>query len=270
MSYSALTIPTPPEFTITAFMCVYNESDILPYTLAHLIAQGIRVYVIDNWSTDDSPAIARSFPLLGYERYPAFEPPEHFSLRALLTRIENLTQIYPLSTASWFIHHDADEIRRSPIPGECLRDAIYRVGQLGYNAIDHIAYEFCPVDESWECGDYARPHPETLFRHYSPTPPINLTHVKAWKNIPGTRPDLASNGGHDINLTSPDRRIYPDKFILKHYPIRSSSHASRKILTERLPRYDLAERELDWHVQYDILARTRAWIKSPRDLKLYR
>src|SRR6185503_527627 len=58
------------EFSVTAFMTVFNEADILPWTIRHLIEQGVAVYVIDNWSTDDSAKIAQAFPLVGYERFP--------------------------------------------------------------------------------------------------------------------------------------------------------------------------------------------------------
>jgi hypothetical protein len=40
-------------------------------------------------------------------------------------------------------------------------------------------------------------------------------------------------------------------FILRHYPIRSETHGRRKVLDERLPRYDAAERDDGWHIQYD-------------------
>ena len=54
------------EFNVTAFMCVFNEADILPWTLKHLIDQGVQVHVIDNWSTDGSDRIAKRLPLAGF------------------------------------------------------------------------------------------------------------------------------------------------------------------------------------------------------------
>ena len=58
------------DFNVTAFMCVFNEADILPWTLKHLIDQGVDVHVIDNWSTDGSDRIAQRFPFAGFEQFP--------------------------------------------------------------------------------------------------------------------------------------------------------------------------------------------------------
>ena len=43
-------------------------------------------------------------------------------------------------------------------------------------------------------------------------------------------------------------------FILRHYPIRGETHGRRKVLGERLPRYDAAERADGFHVQYNAFA----------------
>ncbi len=44
-----------------ALLAVYNEEMFLRRCLQHLADQGIESYVIDNGSTDRSPAIAGSF-----------------------------------------------------------------------------------------------------------------------------------------------------------------------------------------------------------------
>ena len=49
----------------------------------------------------------------------------------------------------------------------------------------------------------------------------------------------------------PRPRVFPYKFLLRHYPIRSQAHGERKILHERRQRWDPAERARGWHVQYD-------------------
>lgn len=229
-------------FIVTAFMTVFNEADILPWTIGHLIEQGVAVYVIDNWSTDDSAKIAQAFPLAGYERFPTDGPSPLYCWRPLLRRVEILAAE---SSADWCIHHDADEIRRSPRAGEALRNAFWRVDAEGFTAVDHRVFEFQPVDDSY-AGD-----PERHFRYFR-TPPIDgrLAHVKAWKNV--GRVDLASSAGHRVDF--PGLRIFPDKFVLKHYPIRTREQGERKVMRERLPRYDPAERAMNWHVQYDGLA----------------
>jgi hypothetical protein len=235
-------------------MCVFNEADILPYTLRHLIEQGIGVYVIDNWSTDGSDQIAREFPLVGFERFPE-SGDCMYRWRRLLHRVEVLAAT---SRASWCIHHDADEIRRSPKAGESLLEALERMDGQGYNAADHRVICFHPTDDLYTCD------PERHFSHYSEDGVDNrLPHVKAWKNVGPV--SLMRSGGHQAEFEG--RRVSPERLVLKHYPIRSSEQGARKVLTERMPRFDPAERAMQWHVQYDALARTRQWIRDPATLK---
>ena len=60
---------------------------------------------------------------------------------------------------------------------------------------------------------------------------------------------LARSGGHQAEFAG--RRVCPEAADLKHYPIRSSEQGARKVLTERVPRFDPVERAMSWHVQYD-------------------
>jgi hypothetical protein len=243
------------DFNVTAFMCVFNEADILPWTLKHLIDEGVDVHVIDNWSTDGSDRIANLFPLAGFEQFPAEGDGGTYEWRRLLQRVEVLAKA---SRASWCVHHDADEIRRSLRPGESLLDAFRRMDRDGYNAADHRVFCFQPVDELYT-GD-----PEAHFGYYSDDGVDNrLPHIKAWKNHGGV--SLAASGGHEAQFA--DRRVCPEPLILKHYPIRSSQQGARKVLTERMPRFDPVERAMSWHVQYDRLALTQAWVRDPQTLR---
>lgn len=247
-------------FKVTAFMCVYNEADILPWTLRHLLDQGISVHVIDNWSTDNSAHCVfdamQCSRAVQYELFPASSPSPYYSWRPLLHRVE---QLAAESGADWCIHHDADEIRRSPRSGETLLKAFERVDAEGYNVVNHKVYHFMPTDDDYK-GD-----PERHFRYYMQDHD-NTTdrHLKAWKNT-GERVDLASSGGHIARFNG--MKVSPELFVLKHYPMRTSEQAERKVLRERLARYDPAERDMRWHIQYDGLACTRDWIKDSRVLK---
>ena len=243
------------DFSVTAFMCVFNEADILPYTLRHLIDQGVDVHVIDNWSTDGSDRIAQQFPLVGFERFPSEGDGGIYRWRLLLHRVEALATA---SRASWCVHHDADEIRRSCRSNESLLNALRRMDGEGYTAADHRVLCFHPVDELY-AGN-----PERHFRHYSDDGVDNgLPHIKAWKNL--GRVLLARSGGHEAEFEG--RRICPERLLLKHYPIRSSQQGARKVLTERVPRFDPVERAMSWHVQYDRLAQTKQWVRDPETLR---
>ena len=245
-------------FCATAFLCIYNEADILWWTLNHLREQGIGIYVIDNWSNDDSAEIAREFPLVGYERFPADGPSPYYSWKPLLRRVEELAY---RSTADWCLHYDADEIRRSPRRGESLLDGLARVSRQQYTAVNFQVYHFMPTDDLY-VGD-----PERHFRYYTlDSGDCNMRQVKAWRRTEH-RVDLANSGGHAARF--PGLQVSPEFFILKHYPLRTSGQAARKVLTERMGRYDPAERALKWHVQYDVLAQSKRWISRPEDLHLW-
>jgi len=243
-------------FSCTAFMPIYNEADIIPWTIPHLIAHGIQVHVLDNWSTDGSDQIAQSFDLAGFERFPVDGPSPYYSWIPILDRIADLAS---KCCTDWSMLHDADEIRRTNQSGERLIDGFARADQAGYSAVNFQAYHFRPVDDLYT-GD-----PEKHFRYYTTDHcDSTMRQVKAWKNT-GCRVGLSRYGGHFAEF--PNIRVWPEKFILKHYPLRTSAQAERKVLRERMGRYDPIERARDWHVQYNQLAVSRQWLGSPENLK---
>jgi hypothetical protein len=89
---------------------------------------------------------------------------------------------------------------------------------------------------------------------------------RAWKQL-GVRVSLSPSAGHDVQF--PGRRVYPFKFLLKHYPIRSQAHGERKVLRERLPRWNAAERALGWHAQYDEVGAQGCFEHDQAELELF-
>ncbi|HYP08577.1 MAG TPA: glycosyltransferase [Bryobacteraceae bacterium] len=254
-------VAAPADFRVVALMPTYNEADIVRSTLQYLVAQGIEVYAIDNWSTDGTFEIAREFlgrGLIGLERFPADGPLELYEWRSILRRIESVAE--EIAGADWFIFHDVDERRRSPWRELDLKSAIYYADRCGFTCIDHIVLNFHPTDNRFDAGFDV----EDQFRYFAFSDHEGHFHQrKAWKN-PRCRVELASTAGHDIRFSG--RLVYPYKFLLKHYPIRSQAHGERKVFRDRAKRWSAEERALGWHKQYDDVPTAASFLRDPASL----
>lgn len=233
-----------PPVRVAAVMNVHNEVDILPEVLRHLTGQGVDVHVVDNWSTDGSYELVGDLAArderVTVERFPDAPSPHH-ELALLLRHGQEWA-----ATAGydWIIHHDADELRYSPWPGVTLAEAITFVDSLGYNAIDFSVLDFRFLED--------RPDPEPPFeksiRFFEfGGRPGHFLQIKGWRQPPGEPVDLASTGGHEAAF--PGRSVFPLKFLMKHYSLRSREQANRKI-RERIPRTERARTERGWHTHY--------------------
>lgn len=235
----------PDAFRVLAVVTGHNERDIVPYTLRRLVDDGLEVVYVDNWSTDGTlDVVASEFSnFVRSVRFPETET-KTYDWATLLSYVETVAKS---SSADWVIHHDADEIREGPWLGLGLRDSIWNVDRRGFNAINHQVINFRPVSEKPDAGQVGDPA-ETLVWWQHPSPRASPVHVKGWRNM-GQRVRLVETGGHEARFSG--RRIFPYRFLLRHYPLRSPEHARRKIFSERADRWNEQERKLGWHTQYD-------------------
>jgi Glycosyl transferase family 2 len=230
----------PEDFTVIAILAAYNEGDVVAQVIGDLVRQGLQVYLVDHGSTDDTVAQAEPFlgrGLLEIERL-AGGPTVRWS--DVLRRKEELAARL---AADWFVHQDADEIRESPWENLSLREAIRRVDRLGYNAIDFELLNFRPTHDGFRPGADLR----EAFQFYEHARSFDKVQVRCWRRSEHAV-DLVSSGGHDAMF--PGRKVFPVRFLLRHYPVRGQAHGERKVLAERLRRFDPEERARGWHVQY--------------------
>ena len=220
-----------------AIVPCYNEIDILPYTVRHLNSQGIYCIVLDNWSTDGSYEWAAKHSSV--ERFPE-APSKYYEWENILRKVEDIAFNYG---ADWSMLNDADEIRYSNIEGETLLEAFERVGKQRYNAVDFTTKHYRLTSDTYSGN------PEKTFKLFTID---TVKQIKTWKNT-GQKVDLHSSGGHDIQFEGRD--VYPDKFILNHYPFRSLEQANRKIFKERIGRYSPDDLAKGFHCHYDKLAK---------------
>jgi hypothetical protein len=233
--------------TLVEIVSAYNEEDIIGPALAHLVAQGASVYLLDDGSTDRTVAYARQAAgggLIGVESLPPVGHSDGTGAYCWSRILERKAQLASELDADWFIHQDADEFRESPWPHLPLADAIAVVGRLGWNAIDFEVFNFVPAGEDLQPGQ----DPVGTFQRYQPAAEHDRLQIRCWKKTP-TPVDLVSSGGHEARF--PGRRVFPLRFPMRHYPIRSAEQGERKVFRDRLPRFDPDERARGWHVQYD-------------------
>jgi SAM-dependent methyltransferase len=234
----------PPEFRVLAVVTAYNEQDIVPHTIGRLLADGIEVVLVDNWSTDGTQRTVRE--RFG-DRVRVLRCPEHdtgtYDWSRLLEEVERLGRE---SGADWVVHHDADELRQGPWEGLGLRDSLWNVQLRGFNAVDHTVINFRPV-QGEEPPDGDDPTQSLVWWEFGRRGG-HFVQVKAWRNF-GQPVALAESGGHEAVFEG--RRVAPWKFLLRHYPIRSASHGRRKVTVDRRPRWNASERRRGWHTQYD-------------------
>lgn len=241
------------KIPVVAYICCYNEADIIAAVVKHLIWNDVQVVALDNGSNDGTYEILERLPLLRLLRLAS----SGYAWQHLLATVENVACGI---NSEWSVHHDADEIRYGPWPELNLRQSFERVRREGFTAVDHRVRNYPPVD-----NDYSGNDPESYFRgYYSTCGYDNDKHIKAWATIRSPSVNLANSAGHEVNF--PGRVIYPEKFLIKHYPIRSQQHGERKVLQDRIPRFLSSERQKGWHTQYNHIGLGHNFLADPKDL----
>jgi hypothetical protein len=229
-----------------AIINLYNEVDIIAEVIHHILHQGIDVKVIDNWSTDGSYEIitrlSEKNQRVTVERFPEY-PSDYYEWQKLLN---NLEEIASSSDYDWIIHYDADELRFSPWKQITLSDAISFVDAMGYNAIDFTVIDFRPVKKQ---KNVETNFGDNLIYFEFGRRPGHFIQIKAWKNLVGIRVNLAESGGHEAEFEN--RRVFPIKFLNKHYPLRNPKQAKKKIFFDRVDRISPEEKAKGWHMQYN-------------------
>lgn len=237
------------NFSIAAIIHIFNESDILPEVVDHLISQGIEIHVFDNWSTDGSWDLVNMLVTAGKIRHAERFPDRSSSDYQWKLQLEKTAEYAAQLDVDWVIHHDADEIRCSPWTGVSLKDALAWVDNLGYNAIDFTVIDF----RFLKCQPQIANCYQNNLNHFEfGRRPGHFQQVKAWKNF--AKVDLSSSGGHQAVFQ--ERNIFPLKFLIKHYPLRNALQANKKIFKDRIPRMSTEQKAFGWHKQYDVFERT--------------
>jgi glycosyltransferase involved in cell wall biosynthesis len=242
----------PENFKVLAILHFYNEADILGQTIQYLLSQEIDLYLLDNWSDDGSFEIARRYQ----ESYPERIYLEQFPLSGGSSDYEWYKQLEKTETISktldydWFIHYDADEMRVSPWENTTLREAIYWIDRQAYNCIENTVIDFRVTSQNM--NNIFMQDTFFDFRHLE----IMFDQLKTWKK--SQQIELKLSAGHFAHVANP--KIYPLKFLNRHYPMRSIEQAKKKVFQDRLPRFQKEHGERGWHVHYNEFKKTEDFI----------
>jgi glycosyltransferase involved in cell wall biosynthesis len=241
---------------VVAIIASYNEGRFIGGCLEHLHAQGVEAYLIDNQSEDDTVEIARSHlgsGLLGIETLPRDGV---YRWRQILRRKEELAATLD---ADWFLHLDPDEVPLPPRAGSTLVEALAEVDAAGCNAVDFAEYTFVPTRES---PDHDHPAFRRTMHWYYSFAPAPVNRLIAWKRQ-SVGVDLATSGGHVVDF--PHRRVFPERFGLRHYLFLSRAHAARKYGAKR---YDPDEQRDGWHGWRPTLSEDRVRLPHQSELRI--
>jgi len=231
------------KLKIVGIMPVYNEVDIVEQTITYMSQQGIPLIIIEGNSTDRSLEIERKFVGKGVLEIRIVQPNPYYDRKAVLSEgYRSALQYSP----DWIVYVDADEFLESPLPAKTLAESIEEVDRLGYNLIQFNCFEFLLTEKDYQSSETDI---RKRLRFYTWNADF---YFRVWKHYPGT--DLIKNAGHKPTFPSEvTERVFPAKFILRHYKFRSLEQGLRKVFTERLPRYDPKNRAIGWHIHYDNL-----------------
>lgn len=242
---------------VVALLATYNEERFIRNCLEHLIGQGVKVYLIDNGSTDDTPRIAHEYlgrGLIGMGSFP--REGGVYQWQEILERKEELSRSLD---AEWFIHVDADEILLPPRPKQTLSEALAEAQEAGYNAVDFREFVFVPTRES---PDHDHPNYQKTMRWYYSFQPVPRPRLmRAWRRQEGPI-GLGSRGGHRLDF--PGMKLYPEKFRMKHYLFLSVPHLLSKYGNRGFRKEEL---ERGWHGWRARLDERKIILPSERELK---
>lgn len=231
------------EVRVIAGMRVYNEADILDQALNHLHEQGISFVIVDGGSQDGSVQIAKRYMNRGLLEHRIIV--RDFSWPNLdLACLNEMASRYD---PDWILRNDADEFLEAPdklARGVKLSDAIAEVDRRGFNVIQFDNFEFHLTEKDYES---AKPDIREKLLFYSWS---DDWRYKAWKYYPEVS-DSETAGHYPIFPSSIKAKVYPQKFVMRHYRFRSTEQGLRRVFKERLPRYAPELRARGWNYHHD-------------------
>jgi len=205
---------------IIGMIPVYNDEDVIEEIIQHYISQGLDLVILDNGSTDDTFEICKKYVGKG-----VLQVLQHITQTYVYEWDTLLRILYDMAlvhSPDWVIRSDSDEFLESGVNNLTLKESIEKIDSEGFNLIQFNRFDFFMTynDNDNEKSirkkmPYYTYHGDFLYR--------------AWKYYPGIRISHSAVGHYPIFPNNLKYKIYPKKFLMRHYPYRNKEQAKRKI-----------------------------------------
>lgn len=203
-------------------MPVYNEDDIVYWSVRKYIKQGIDVLALDNHSNDST----------ANEAARAGATVETFGSEGHFSEVEMDNLVIRKASQSgydWTIFAAADEVYCPPTADETYRTFVERADAAGANVINHYTHQYVPTDETFVRGDY-----EQHFRHWLTEDDLGLVGYRQERTFKPRVGMYSTTFMHTVDFDG--KVLFGEIGIRKHYPIRSTWHGMKKLFGERFGR----------------------------------
>ena len=202
---------------IIGMLSTYNDEDIISEVIENLLSQGIELVILDNGSKDKTFDICKKFLNKGVLDLIQHKT-DTFQGNLILRMLYDMAFRY---SPEWVIKVDSDEFLESGIKNVTLKEAIEKIDSENYNLIQFDQFNFFMTDADNENANSIKKR----LTYYSC---VGDFLYRAWKYFPGIR--IGGEGGHyPIFPEGYLYRIYPKKFVLRHYTFRNKIHAEKKM-----------------------------------------
>lgn len=210
----------------------YNDADILPDTLDHLLENNHDVIAWDHGSDDGTASVLDKYAGQLIERTFVPRSVDFYDLYGLMSRhlMERYTRAYDF--ISW---PDQDEILEGPTRDRSYYDWLGEVADSphGWIRFENHVFWFTSEDDPGE------PSPVRRVRRYALWPDCP-PRIRAWR--------ASLTNIRWFNHNELDGTPYPQSFKLRHYPMRSPEQMRRRL------EHDRADLARDGHnVHYQIM-----------------
>ena len=195
----------------------YNDADILPEAIEHLLANNHQVIAWDHGSTDDTAAVLRRY---SDELVETKFLPREFDFYSLYGAMsENLLERY-VDKYDWISWPDQDEFLEGPTRECSYYDFVTEVfnSQFDWVQFHNLLYWFTSED------DLSVQSATRRVRRYCDFPDCS-PRMRAWR--------ASCTNIRWFNHNDPDGVKYPEMGKLRHYQMRSLEHALQRITKDR-------------------------------------